>query len=155
MSNLHTVIAIPAASIEDMRELLLPYVKRSFRSQEGINTDAANALLNKAALGWVVVLAILDSDDSEAWPDSMRAVAVVSVIEHEQGRALRVVALSGEGLGEWLEGSLLPELELLAREQDAAFLYLVGRRGWERVLRKHRWRPLYRRPHEIEMVRTL
>ena len=133
MSNLHTVIAIPAASIEDMRELLLPYVKRSFRSQEGINTDAANALLNKAALGWVVVLAILDSDDSEAWPDSMRAVAVVSVIEHEQGRALRVVA----------------------REQDAAFLYLVGRRGWERVLRKHRWRPLYRRPHEIEMVRTL
>lgn len=63
--------------------------------------------------------------------------AATTEIEIGTERAVHIVALGGDDMGEWLQ-PCLAEFERLARLNGIARVRLTGRRGWSRVMPGYR-----------------
>lgn len=71
-----------------------------------------------------------------------KASCVVEFVDYDQMEALRVVALGGDGMDEWLE-ELLDFLYKWAAENHMDRVEHNGRKGWVRKLEKYGYRERY------------
>lgn len=65
----------------------------------------------------------------------MVAAAVLELVQYPRKRSLRIVALGGSGLENWMV-ELQRATNEMAKRVDASFVEIQGRPGWERALRK-------------------
>ncbi len=69
------------------------------------------------------------------WKDKkFSALAAAKVDETMDGRELHIMALAGEGIGEWLK-PLADTFDQLATEAECIAIRLDGRKGWQTALR--------------------
>lgn len=67
------------------------------------------------------------------------AVYVTEIAKGWKGKALNVLALGGEGMGDWI-AEVVAELETRAKSKDCKLIVEMGRRGWKSVLESFGWR---------------
>lgn len=71
-----------------------------------------------------------------------KMACVVEFMDYPQITALRVVALGGEDMDEWLE-ELLDILYKWAKENGHSRVEHMGRKGWVKTLQKYGYEPRY------------
>ena len=74
--------------------------------------------------------------------NGIKAACVVDFIDYPQITALRVVALSGSGMDEWLS-DLLDFLDKWAVENNMSRIEQMGREGWVRKLKNFGYEKRY------------
>src|SRR6185437_4376503 len=67
---------------------------------------------------------------------SIEAAAVTQLTEEAGRKVCTIVACGGDGRERWL--SLIAGLEHYAKAEGCTATRIIGRRGWERVLRAYR-----------------
>jgi len=71
-----------------------------------------------------------------AWSGRIEAAAATVITETDRARVCVLTACGGTDRKRWLP--LLEKIEAYARDQGCSVLRILGRRGWQRVLRKYR-----------------
>lgn len=99
-------------------------LKRYFRVDE-IREDAKTGKL----MIWIV-----------ADGKRIEAAFTTRIIQYHDRRALAYDWIGGNRVEEW-QDDVLPLIEKYAGEYGCAHIEGTGRKGWERVLRKHGWTP--------------
>ncbi len=66
----------------------------------------------------------------------MRAAAVTSICQTEWRRVCEIVACGGRGMNEWV--GLITRLETYARAEGCYAIRIIGRVGWQRVLKDYK-----------------
>tara|TARA_R110000744_G_C19257479_1_gene550987 strand:- start:375 stop:821 length:447 start_codon:yes stop_codon:yes gene_type:complete len=94
-----------------------------------------------------VIWEALLKDERQLWmffdEDNKAEGALVTRIEHYPlKKMLNLMFIGGENIEAWHE-ELLETLERYARENDCSGLETVGRKGWERFLKKFDWDAAY------------
>jgi hypothetical protein len=85
----------------------------------------ARKLSNRAALLWLV------------WDgNNIRAAIVTSVSEVNGKKRCIIVACGGQDMSTWLH--LLPQIEGYAKAEGCNSMAIMGRRGWQRMLKAYR-----------------
>lgn len=84
-----------------------------------------DAVFTSRALLW---LAVQDSD--------IRACAVTQLIETEWRRICEIAACGGKDMQQWLP--LIAGLEKYARDEGCEAVRIMGRKGWQRMLKHYR-----------------
>ena len=70
--------------------------------------------------------------------DLIKATAVTQLTEKDDKTNCTIVACGGRDLNEW--GHFISGLEDYARKEGCAVMRIIGRRGWQRVLKDYRVR---------------
>lgn len=121
---------ILSEEVEDFWPLLALRIRIALRnggSLEGVEVIRA-ALLDQVMQLWIV------------WEfGNMQAIVVTQIEEYEQGDTLKVVALEGENLSEWMV-PLERVLRVFAAAKGCKYLALEGRRGWVKALKILNWK---------------
>lgn len=99
-------------------------------SEETSLDDIYNGLLDEK-MGLLVV-----SDNG------IKAACVCEFIDYPQINALRVIALGGDGMKEWLP-DLIEFLDTWAIENNMNRIEQMGRNGWDRVLPEYGYEKRY------------
>lgn len=95
------------------------------------------ASLRDGIMAGDLLLAEIGSDEKAM------AVSVLSVIDTQEGQALHVIALGGEGMDIWLD-DFIDWLRATAKGLECeAGVTLTGRNGWVRELKRYGFEYLY------------
>lgn len=108
---------------------------RNGGSLEGVEVIRA-ALLDQVMQLWIV------------WEyGRLRTIVVTQVEEYENGDTLKVVALEGDNLSDWM---IILErlLRVFAAAKGCKYLALEGRRGWVKALKELNWKEVSVRMHK-------
>lgn len=128
----HMVIQIPAHEVPNMD--VRPLLEKALSHAHG--EVAYEDVINDCAMGnkqlWVV------SDKLYR----MKAAAITELSDYPRMRVARVLFLGGNGLPDWSD-ELREAIEKWARQWGAYRVDVLGRKGWERILDKHGYTPLY------------
>lgn len=137
------LVAIPPEHIDELSEILEPWIAQALAYADG-SPVTPEKLLEGVRTGRALVLAVVH--DAGTLEESIEAVAVVQLLEVPEVLAgepglttLHVATLTGRHMHAWLADLLIPSLEVLAREQGAAFLSCTGRLGWLKILGNLGW----------------
>lgn len=106
-----------------------PFIARAleFDLYESITT---NEVALQISQGYAHVLVIADGED-------LIGATVTQLLQRKDGnRVVHVLTTAGERAAEFLP-VLVPELERLAREENAGWVSMSGRPGWAKLLGTH------------------
>ncbi len=95
------------------------------RGNFGAYQPVENNVLAGRSLLWVAVI-----------DGRMRAAAVTSICQTEWRRVCEIIACGGKGMSEWI--SLIEGLEKYARKEQCSAIRIIGRVGWQRVLKDYK-----------------
>lgn len=125
------ISAVPQELIADYWGLALPHLSKAFKysSNKVSAEDVYDDLIRGHQSLWVVF---------EGTPINLIGAFTIRVKSYPAGMALAGEHLGGERLNEWAE-DLFQTMESYARDLGIHNLELVGRRGWEKILKPRGW----------------
>jgi len=92
-----------------------------------------NDLVKEICEGGQQLWICYDSD-----PIEYHSICTTSIVEYPGCKLLRIVYASGHDMDSWRD-PLLDVLERFALDNGCSGLEMIGRKGWEKVLRGRRW----------------
>lgn len=126
------ISAVPPEMVDDYWGLALPLLSKAFEySAAKVDPqDVYEDLMNGNQSLWVVF---------EGTPINLVGAFTIRVKAYPAGQSLCGEHLGGERLNEWAD-QLFEIMESYANDLGIKNLELIGRRGWEKVLKPKGWK---------------
>jgi hypothetical protein len=94
----------------------------------------------------------IEEKDMQLWcihDGNLLCSFVTQIVNYPQKRILDCVALTGKNPTIWI-GFLLSQMEKYGKENNCDFMQTGGRKGWEKLFKKHGWKNFH-----IKMSRSI
>ena len=128
------IISIPRQDIWSMTDAIGPFIRKGLEYAHGEMDE--QSIYEKVSQGlmeaWVVLEGATDP----------YAVLATELIIHPCNRVVRVVLCGGEHLDKWMD-AFLSVMDDYARRWNADGIEVIGRKGWERILKDKGYRYAY------------
>jgi len=126
------ISAVPPDMVDDYWGLALPLLSKAFEySCHKIDSqDVYEDLMRGYQSLWIAF---------EGTPVNLVGAFTIRVKSYPAGDALAGEHLGGERLDEWAD-QLFEVMELYAKDLNIKNLELIGRRGWEKILKSRGWK---------------
>lgn len=126
------ISAVPPEMVDDYWELALPLFSKAFKySVTKVDPqDVYEDLMNGNQSLWIVF---------EGTPINLVGAFTIRIKAYPAGQSLCGEHLGGERLNEWAD-ELFEIMESYANDLGIKNLELIGRRGWEKVLKPKGWK---------------
>jgi hypothetical protein len=119
------LICVDPIRVPEFWPYVRPLIVRAMQRGGGAFWPVESAVLQGRALLWL------------AWNgERIEAAAVTELQQSEWRKVCEIVACGGAVLARWID--LIDGIEQYARAEGATAVRIVGRDGWERVLRNYR-----------------
>lgn len=126
------ISAVPPEIVDDYWGLALPLLSKAFKySATKIDPqDVYEDLMNGNQSLWIAF---------EGTPINLVGAFTIRIKSYPSGMALCGEHLGGERLNEWAD-QLFEIMESYAHDLEIKNLELIGRRGWEKILKPKGWK---------------
>jgi hypothetical protein len=122
---------VPRDQVSGVWEKVRPLLQKVSERMPGLRTanDILDDIQDGFALLWVV--------HPEGDPGRVVMAMETKQIDTRDGTICEIVSLGGDLMGEWFD-QILAEVERMAKAQGFISIRVVGRRGWQRMMRDYR-----------------
>ena len=119
--------------LESYWPVVAPMIQKALEHSENeINLEDIHEKIENETMGLTTI----------SGKDGIIACCVCEFVNYPRIRALRVVALGGSDMDEWMPG-LVQFLESWGKENKLNRIEQMGRRGWEKALRQYGFKRRY------------
>lgn len=133
------VSLVPPSEVQGVWPKIRKYVVGVEEIADGRATviDIFSDIMDGKMLLWVVFKTDPETNDTE-----FLAFSCTSIRDYPKKRVLFIDYIGGDNMDLWL-GNLNETLSTFGASQECEGLEAIGRRGWERAIKKIGWLPVY------------